>query len=127
MENLALTKPKPSKLKPIARRRRNYIYLLLAILFAIFALYIIKNFPPFYKFPVMNIGIPVLPVFLITLAGFIYSILTFIFIQKTQGILVSFFIIIYLVLRLLGLTHWGFGVIILILFIVSEIYILKKK
>ena len=126
MENLALAKPKPKKIKPIARRRRNYIYLLLAILLAIFTLYIIKNLPPSYMIPIGNFGIPILPIFLLTLAGFIYSLLTFIFIQKTQGILVSFFIIIYLILRLLGLTHWVFGILILIIFIASETITLKK-
>jgi hypothetical protein len=127
MENLALIKPKTKKMKPITRRRHNYIYLLSAILLAITSLYILKNYPPFYQIPFMNVGIPILPLFFLSLAGFIYSLLTFIFIQKTQGIIVSFFIILYLILRILGLTHWAFGVIVLVLFIISEVYILKKN
>lgn len=126
MENLAKIKAKPAKIKPIARRRRNYIYLLLAILLAISLLYILKNLPPSFAIPVSNTAIPILPIFFLLLIGFIYSLLTFIFIKKTQGILISFFIIIYLILRLLGLTHWVFGAIILILFIISEFFIFKK-
>lgn len=126
MENLALAKPKTKKLKPIARRRRNYIYLLLAILFAISTLYIVRNLPPSERLLIMNIGIPILPLFFLSLTGFIYSLLTFIFIKKTQGILISFFVIIYLILRLIGLTHWAFGAIILILFLITEILILKR-
>lgn len=120
----ALTAP---KMRPIARRRRNYVYLLFSILLAIALMYVIKNLPPSYMIPVMNFGFPILPVFFLLLAGFIYSLLTFIFIQKTQGILVAFFVILYLILRLLGLTHPIFAVIILVLFIVSEFIILKKK
>ena len=127
MENLALTKVKPKKIKPIARRRRNYIYILLAILLAIALMYIVKNLPPSYAIPVSNLKMPILPIFFLAFAGFIYSLLTFIFIQKTQGILISFFVILYLILRLLGLTHWGFGIIILALFITSEVFILRKK
>ena len=115
------------KLRPIARRRRNYVYLLLTILLSIALMYVVKNLPPSSIIPVMEFGIPILPIFFLLIAGFIYTLLTFIFIQKTQGILVSFFVILYLILRLLGLTHWGFGIIIFALFIVSEIIILRKK
>lgn len=131
MEKLARSRRKIPKLKPIARRRHNYIYLFLAILFGIATMYLIYNFPPSFKFHLSKynipIQLPVIPFFLISLAGFIYTTLTFIFIQRTQGIIVSLFIISYLIIRLLGLTHWVFGGLFIALFITAELFIFKKK
>ena len=127
MEKLVRSRRKVPKLKPIARKRHNYLYLLLAILFGIILGYLFYNFPPTHKFYVSKLQIPFLPLFLISLTGFIFSSLTFIFIQKTQGIIVSVFIILYLILRLIGLTHWIFAVLFIALFITTELFILKKK
>lgn len=127
MENLLKSQRELPKPRPIARKRHNYIYLLLSILFGILTVYIFYNFPPGYKFPISEIEIPVLPIFFISLAGFIFSLLTFIFIQKTQGLIVSFFVILYLIIRIMGLTHWIFALLVVALFITSELFILKKR
>jgi hypothetical protein len=127
MENLARSRRKPPKVKPIARKRHNYIYLFLAILLGIGIGYIFINFPPSYKIPIQNFGLPILPFFLLAIAAFIYSTLTFIFIQKTQGILASVFITVYLILRIIGLTHWIFLALLLALFIAIELFLYKKK
>lgn len=127
MEKLARSRRKPEKLKPIARKRHNFLYLLLAILFGIITLYLFYNFPPTYKFSISQLQIPIIPLFLISLTGLIFSILTFIFIQKTQGIIISFFVILFLVLRLIGLSHWIFLILIIALFITVELFVLKKK
>lgn len=115
------------KIRPIARKRHNFLYLLLVILFSILTGYLFFNFPPDHKFEIISLEIPILPVFLFLLTGFIFSLLTFIFIQKTQGLVFSLLILFYLILRLIGLTHWIFAVLILALFITTEIFILKKK
>ncbi len=127
MEKLQKSRRKTEKVRPIARKRHNFIYLLLAILLGILTVYLFLNFPPNYKFPISNFGIPVLPIFLATLTAFIFSLLTFIFIQKTQGIIISLLLLLYLILRLLGLTHWLFALLFLALFITVELFILKKK
>lgn len=127
MENLIRSRRKPPKLKPIARKRHNYIYLFLAILFGIATAYLIYTFPPSYKIPASTIQISIIPLFLISLTGLIYTALTFIFIQKTQGILFTVFIISYLALRLIGLTHWIFIIMFIALFITAELFVLKKK
>ena len=127
MENLALEKPTPKKIKPIARKRHNYIYLLIVILFGIITIYIIKTFPPTYKIPIQSVELPILPLFFISLVGFIFSALTFIFIKKTQGIIVSIFVVTYLILRLIGLTHWIFLILVIALFITTELFIFRKK
>ncbi|OGH32270.1 MAG: hypothetical protein A3E70_00095 [Candidatus Levybacteria bacterium RIFCSPHIGHO2_12_FULL_40_44] len=115
------------RIKPIARKRHNFVYLLLAILLAISTAYIFFSFSPEYKFTVLNSGVPVLPIFLTSLIGFIFSVLTFIFIQKTQGIVISLLILFYLILRLVGLTHWLFGALFLALFVTVELFVIKKK
>ena len=127
MDKLQRSRRKPEKLKPIARKRFNFFYLLLAILFGILTAYILINFPPSYKISVYMLSIPIVPIFIISLAGSIFCIFTFIFKRKLQGIIFSVFVILYLILRLLGLTHWIFLVLILALFITTELFVLKKK
>jgi len=113
--------------KKFDRKRRNFVYLLLAILFAIAVVYIFLNFPPDYKFKIGIFGIPILPFFFISLAIFIFSTITFLLIKKAQGILLVFFFLSYILMRLAGLTHWIFGLLFLALFITIELFILKKK
>ncbi|MEK9176532.1 MAG: hypothetical protein AAB520_03750 [Patescibacteria group bacterium] len=115
------------KVRPIARKRHNYVYLLLSILLAISTAYLFINFSPDYKFTISNFGIPVLPLFFASLISFTFTSLTFFFIQKTQGIIISTLILFYLILRLLGLTHWIFAIMFLSLFITAELFVLKKK
>lgn len=134
MDKLIKSRIKTEKPRPIARRRHNYFYLLLAILLGILTGYLFLNFPPNYKFQIpalsiggSNFGIPVLPIFLASLTGFIFSTITFIFIQKTQGIIISLSVLFYLILRLSGLTHWIFAAMIIALFITAELFVLNKK
>ncbi len=127
MEKLAKSRRKIEKPRPIARRRHNYLFLLLAILFGIISYYLVFHFPPNYIFPVGNFGIPILPIFFMTFGLFIFSAFTFIFIQKIQGVIFSLFILCYLILRLTGLTHFIFGFMFIALFITVELFILKKK
>ena len=121
------TRKKSNKLKPIARKRRNYIYLLFSILFAISTGYIFFNFPPDYKFYISNFGIPVLPIFFISFATFIFSLITFIFKSRLQGLIFALFLIFCLILRLTVLKHWLFLALILALFATTELFIHKKK
>ncbi|MBI4098125.1 MAG: hypothetical protein HY426_03720 [Candidatus Levybacteria bacterium] len=115
------------KIRPIARKRYNFLYLLFAILFAISTGYIFVNFSPNHKFELSNFEIPILPIFLTSLSVFVFSFITFLLKRKLQGIIVFSFILFYLVIRLIGLTHWLFGVLIIALFITVELFILKKK
>ena len=127
MDKLQRSRRELPKPRPIARKRHNYIYLLLGILFAVATIYLVVNFPPTYKFGAMDFAIPILPIVLISLVGFIFCTLTFFFREKTQGIIVSAFVILYLILRLIGLTHWIFAVLSIALFVTAELFVLKKK
>jgi len=115
------------KVRPIARKRHNYLYLLLAILFAITTGYIFINFPPYHKFTIANFGIPILPIFFTSLGLLIFSLSTFLFIQKYHGVVITLLFSGYMLMRLIGLTHWLFFVLILGLFITIELFILKRK
>jgi hypothetical protein len=115
------------KITPIARKRHNYVYLLFSILFAIISAYLFVNYPPTYKFNLLNFWIPILPLFLFSISAFIFSLTTFIFIQKTQGLILVFVLNLYLILRLVGLTHFIFAILVLALFITLELFVIKKK
>lgn len=108
-------------------RNHNFIYLLFFILFIIITSYIIYNFPPNHNFNIINLSIPVFPFFLIFLSLSIFSLFTFLFIRKLQGFLFSAFILFYIFLKLLGLTHFIFAILLIALFITIQIFIFKKK
>lgn len=127
MDKIRRSRRQPPKLKPIARKRHNYIYLFLGVLFGVATFYLFFNFPPTYKFGAMDYTLPILPVFLASLASFIFCTLTFFFREKTQGIIVSAFVVLYLILRLIGLTHWIFLVLSVALFITAELFVFKQK
>jgi len=124
MENLRKTR---RKLKPIARKRHNYIYLLISILLAIITSYLFVNFSPFHKFQILNFGIPVLPIFFATLGLLIFSLSSFIFIGKQHGVVITLTTLGYLLIRLIGLTHWIFLVLFVGLLLALELFIIKKK
>lgn len=126
MDNLQKTRLK-NKAKPIARRRRNVVYLLISILILIGLAYLFFNFSPNKPIEVKGIHIPTKPIFLVGIFGFLYTLFTFILIKQIQGLLVASFTTIYLLLRFIGLTHWLFLILFIALFVTLELFILKKK
>ncbi len=134
MDNLAHSRKKRPKIKPIARKRHNYAYLLASILLSILISYLFVNFSPYHKFQVpalpaggSNISIPILPIFFTLLGILIFSISTFLFIQKQHGVVLTLTILGYLLMRLIGLTHWIFLILVIGLLITVELFIIKKK
>ncbi len=124
MENLAKTR---KKVRPIARKRHNYIYLLISVLLGIIISYLFVNFSPFHKFQISNLSLPILPVFFASLGLLIFSLSTFIFIGKQHGVIITLIILGYLLMRLIGLTHWIFLILSIALLITIELFIIKKK
>ena len=127
MDEVQRSRRKIEKLKPIARKRHNYIFLFISILLGILSLYLFIKFPPEHMFQVSNFMIPVIPIFLASLAGFIYFLTTFIFIQKTQAVILSILITTLLITRLLGFTHFIFLIMFLVIFGVVEVFVFKQK
>lgn len=126
MDKLQRTRLK-MKTKPIARRRRNYVYPLLSILIFIGLSYIFFNFSPIKPIELKGFEIPTKPIFLIAIFGLLYTAVTFISNKKSQGLLVATLTTGYLLLRFIGLTHWLFLILFIALFITLELFILKKK
>lgn len=126
MDKLQRTRLK-LKTKPIARRRRNFVYLLLSILIFIGLAYTFFNFSPTKPIDVNGFGIPTKPIFLIAIFGLLYTTVTFISNKKPQGLLAAILVTGYLQLRFIGLTHWLFLILFIALFITLELFILKKK
>ena len=124
VENLGKTR---KKLKPIARKRHNYIYLLIAILLTIITSYLFVNFSPFHKFLISAVTIPILPIFFAILGLLIFSLSTFIFIGKQHGVVITLIVLGYLLMRLIGLTHWIFLTLSIALLITVELFLIKKK
>lgn len=112
---------------PLRRTKRNFSYLLLAILFLISTGYIFYNFAPTGNFDLNFIKIPVLPIFLISFSGFIFSLTTFILIRKLQGAIFTTFVLFYIFLRVAGLTHFIFLLILITLLVLIEIILYKKR
>lgn len=127
MDNLAHSRKKRPKIKPIARKRHNYAYLLASILLLILISYLFVNFSPFHKFQISNLLIPILPIFFTFLGLLIFSLSTFLFIQKQHGVVLTLTILGYLLMRLIGLTHWIFLALVVGLIVVLELFIIKKK
>lgn len=94
---------KAPKLRPIARRRRNYVYLLLGILFGIISFFIVVNNPPNYNFVLANISVPILPILLTTATISVFSLFTFIFNKKLYGAVIAGILLSILIFRLLFL------------------------
>lgn len=126
MDNLQKTRLK-NKTKPISRRRHNYAYLLLAILFSIILTYLVVNTSPNQPLAIKSIEIPTRPLFLLSILGLLYSAFTFLLIKKIQGVLIAGFTTLYILLRFIGLTHWIFLILFIALFVTTETFLLKKK
>lgn len=127
MENLANSRKKLPKVKPIARKRHNYAYLLASVLFLILISYLSVNYSPFHKFQISTLAVPILPIFFTLLGLLIFSLSTFVFIQKQHGVVLTLMILGYLLMRLIGLTHWIFLILVLGLLVALELFIIKKK
>lgn len=111
----------------LRRSKRNYSFLLLSVLFLIITGYILCNFAPKESFNLKIIKIPVLIVFLLSLSGFIFSLTTFILVRKMQGAIFTTFVLLYIFLRVAGLTHFIFLIILIVILIFIEIIIYKER
>ena len=127
MDKLPKTRPSAPKLRPIARKRHNYLFLLLAILSGILTIYLIVSSPPEESINLQYFTISIIPIFFISLSIFIFSLGSFLFFRPIQGIIFVIFILSYIAMRLIGLTHWIFLLLVITLFITIEFMILKKK
>src|SRR5579872_5616688 len=109
------------------RRKRNWLLLILFIIFFAGLIYLIVKLPPgqnltIYKFPLS----PIILFFFGTFLSF-FTLISFIFKSFLQGFLVSLVLVIFFLFRFFQLTNIFFLVLLLIIFVVLEFAFVRKN
>jgi hypothetical protein len=101
--------------------------LLLSFLFLGAFIYFVLNFSPTFQFSISNMLFPILPIFFILLFTFLFLFFGVLFANRRRGLFIGLFAVIYLLLRMNGLTHPFFLVILIILSGSLELFFVKRK
>lgn len=119
------------------RKKRPIWLLVLSSLLLASLVYLVLNFPPTHKFTIYNLSFDpwlrtkgqftILPLFFILLFSTLYSLFTALLSNKRRGLLIALFFSIYLILRLINLTHPFFLILLIALFGGIEIFFVKRK
>jgi len=113
----------------VLKQRRNFLpTFILNILFWLFWLYVIFKIPPQYSLLIIHYSIPVgILIFFLTLFLSLTLTLAFLFSNTRRGFLGSFFIVGFLLLRLIKQAHLLNLILLIGILICSEIYFSSKK
>ncbi|MCL6096771.1 MAG: hypothetical protein M1444_03800 [Patescibacteria group bacterium] len=109
------------------RKKRPLRLLVLGLLSIVSLIYLVLNFPPTYGFTISDFRFQILPIGLALLSLFIFSLFGFVLNNKRRGFLVAVFVLGYLILRLMSLTHPFFIILLLVLLIMLEFLFAKRK
>lgn len=108
------------------RKRRDFPAAITSfIIFGILIFFII-NFGPDKNMKILNLDIPTIPLFFILFFAGAYEFFKFLLNQQ-RGLLIAFFLTLYLILRLNNLTHPIFAILIVALFITFELLFKRRK
>ncbi len=118
---------KRSKTHIITRSTKNIGFLLIGIILLFFLILLISFFSPNTELSFLSYKIPVLIVFFLLLFSTIFSLGTYIFKSKTQGVLFGLLIIGFLIFRVNNLTHPFFFILLGALFLTLELLFTYKK
>jgi len=109
------------------KSNRPVTFLLIGIFSFVLLLFYTHAFPPTYLFHAGAIpipgSIPFFALFFLTLFGLGAGILK----SNTQGIITGIFGLLFLLLRMLGFTHWFFSLVLVTLFGVIELFLIQKN
>ncbi len=114
------------KVYPLHKRHNNATWLLSYIIFFFILGSFIVFVPPQFRLPLLP-AIPMWPIFLIFLFCTFFSLGTYLFKNKTHGVLIGAFLVVYLLLRLSHLTHPFFLILLIALFLTLELMISYRK
>src|SRR3972149_9615852 len=109
------------------RRRRKFYFLVLSIISLVSLLYLVFVFPPIYQFQISNFKFQILYPAFILLFSFLYFLFSYVFTDKKQGLLIGGLAVLYLILRMVILTHPLFLILLLILFVSLELFFINRK
>lgn len=109
------------------KRFRSLTFLLIGIFSFMLLILLIKSLSPTYVFlwNVIHISI-IFPFFILLFLSF-SGIIGFLLASKLQGIIIGIFLVAYLLVRLTGLTNWFFLLLMVLLFLIVELFLLKSK
>lgn len=108
------------------KRKRPFLFLLVSFLSFMLGGYIVYYLQPNASITFFLIKLPVLPVFFFLLFAFLFSFTAYMLRSKLQGILVASFACIYLLIRMFGFTALFFQILLLALFIATELFFLQN-
>gem|GEM_PF-1312001 len=109
------------------RNKRRIVHAIASVIFLIILLYLFFSFPPTTALSLGSMKLSILiPVFLL-LFLFLLSFITAIFKSYSHGLLTGTFVVVYLLLRINGLTHPLFLILLLGLFLTLELLMSKGK
>lgn len=109
------------------KNKQPITLLLIGILSMILFLYEINTISPSYVFTFATIHIPSIIPFFILIFFILFGFAGAICRSITQGIVAGIIGIAYLLLRMLGITHWFFMILLILLFAVIELFLLQKN
>lgn len=109
------------------RKKRQFFFLVLTILSLIATLLVIFFLSPNHNLALGPLTLSPLIIFFIPLGIFFFSLPTFVLKSPKHGILLSLFVISYLIFRLTGLTHPIFLVLLIGLFLTLELLFSNRQ
>lgn len=108
-------------------RKKLWYLLVISIASVALLLYLVISYPPTYAFNLSGFSIIIFPLVFLSLIIFLWSLTSFIFANKTQGVLIATLTVIYLILRMNKLNQLFFLIMLLIIFAVFEFLLFRKK
>jgi hypothetical protein len=109
------------------RRKRSWLYLLTAAISLIATLLIIFFLSPSEKIQLGFLSVSPLVLFLAPLLLFFFSLPTFFLKSPKHGILLSLFVLLYMIFRVNNLTHPIFLFILLGIFLTLELFFSNRQ
>lgn len=109
------------------RKKRPINLLMLSLLSFVGLGLLIFFFQPTAHFSLFILQLPVLPFFFVLLFFSCYGLCSYLFKSRRHGILITCFVIIYLLFRLNNLTHPFFLIILAALFLTVELLFSYRK
>ena len=110
------------------RKRKKTLSLLFLITLSLLTLgSLVIFFPPTDSLTIFHVKLSIILLFFVALFLFAFATGTFFFKNKVHGLLLGFFLIIFLIFRLNNLTHPFFFILLLALFLTLELLFTYRK
>ncbi|MBI3093184.1 MAG: hypothetical protein HYZ02_03045, partial [Candidatus Levybacteria bacterium] len=95
------------------RRRKPFLFLFFALFSLGSLIYLISSFPPDYELRIMNHELGIIFAFFFLLFLSAFYLFSYLLNNKRRGFFIGVFITLYFLLRLFGLTHLFFLILLL--------------